>query len=75
MIAEVLDLLRKGLSPGEVAERLGATRDEVDGAIAVLSSLGYVEKFEKAPCQSCPLKGLCNLEHPRVAPLPHTRED
>ncbi|NJE06049.1 DNA-binding protein [Thermococcus sp. M36] len=61
MLERVLDLLREGKSIEDIARELSMPREEVEGAIKVLESLGYVEKVEGGSplCGSCPLKSVC----------------
>ncbi|WP_297068546.1 helix-turn-helix domain-containing protein [Thermococcus sp.] len=61
-LERVLDLITAGeRNPAEIAKKLGMSRDEVEGVIKILESMGYVERIEKggSACETCPLKSIC----------------
>ncbi len=62
IIDDVLEAILEGKkNPSEIASELKLDREEVEGAINILQSLGYVERIEKGSnaCSSCPLKKVC----------------
>ncbi len=63
LLDDVLRLVREGeRSAPRIAARLGVSREEVEGALRILESMGYVEigglKVDD-PCSSCPLRRVC----------------
>lgn len=61
-LEDVLKLIGEGKrTPDEIARELGMRKEEVEGAIEILKSLGYVEEIEKGSpaCETCPLKKIC----------------
>ncbi len=61
-IEMVLNLIRDGeRNPAEIAGKLGMSREEVDGIIKILESMGYVERIERGSdaCEACPLRSIC----------------
>jgi radical SAM protein with 4Fe4S-binding SPASM domain len=61
-IERVLSLIREGeRNPAEIAGKLGMSREEVEGIIKILESMGYVERIEKGSgaCETCPLRSIC----------------
>ncbi|NJE62559.1 helix-turn-helix domain-containing protein [Thermococcus sp. 21S7] len=61
MLERILNLIKEGKSVEEIARELSIPREEVEGALSVLESMGYVERVELggSACQSCPLKSVC----------------
>lgn len=60
-LERVLELLKEGKTPDEISLELDVSKDEVDGAIKILESMGYVEKVElgSSACEGCPLRRVC----------------
>ncbi|NJE10292.1 helix-turn-helix domain-containing protein [Thermococcus sp. MAR1] len=61
MLEKILELVKDGKSIDEIADELSIPREEVEGALSVLESMGYVERVElgSSACESCPLKSIC----------------
>ena len=61
MLERILELIKEGKSIEEIARELSLPREEVEGALSVLESMGYVERVElgSTQCESCPLKSVC----------------
>ena len=61
-LEKVLELIKEGKrTPEEIAHELGVRREEVEAAIEILKSLGYIEEVRKGSpaCETCPLKKIC----------------
>ncbi len=61
-LEKVLSLIEGGKrTPEEIARELGMRREDVEAAIDILRSLGYIEEVQKgAPsCDTCPMKKIC----------------
>lgn len=61
MLERILELIKEGKSVEEIARELSIPREEVEGALSVLESMGYVERVElgSSACETCPLKSIC----------------
>ncbi|ACJ16145.1 LexA-related DNA-binding protein [Thermococcus onnurineus NA1] len=61
MLEQILELIKEGKSLDEIAERLSLPREEVEGALKILETLGYIERVElgSSTCETCPLKSVC----------------
>ncbi|WP_366078607.1 DNA-binding protein [Thermococcus sp.] len=61
-LERILRLIEEGRrTPEEIARELGMRKEDVEAAIDILKSLGYIEEVQKgAPsCETCPLKKIC----------------
>ena len=61
-LEKVLSLIERGRrTPEEIARELGMRKEDVEAAIDVLKSLGYIEEVDRgAPsCETCPMKKIC----------------
>ena len=75
LLDDVLRLVREGHhTAAEIAAELGVSREEVEGAVRLLESMGYVEvrrlEKEKNPCSSCPLRKVCRFSRGRGESTP-----
>ncbi|NJD99485.1 DNA-binding protein [Thermococcus sp. LS1] len=61
MLEQILELIKEGKSLDEIVERLSLPREEVEGALKILESMGYIERVElgSSACETCPLKSVC----------------
>ncbi|AEC52657.1 hypothetical protein PNA2_1743 [Pyrococcus sp. NA2] len=59
---EALKIIEEGpISIEDLARRLRVSREEAEGIIEILKSLGYIREFEgkASSCENCPLKNIC----------------
>ncbi|WP_048146820.1 FeoC-like transcriptional regulator [Pyrococcus abyssi] len=62
MLEKALELMKKGsVSIEELAQELGITREEAEGIMKILESMGYVKEYEveESTCEKCPLRKVC----------------
>ncbi|AFK22633.1 FeoC-like transcriptional regulator [Pyrococcus sp. ST04] len=57
---QILDLLRNGTyTIEELAKKSGLSKEEVEGILEILKSMGYLKEVEAPSCELCPLKKVC----------------
>ncbi|HII60217.1 FeoC-like transcriptional regulator [Pyrococcus horikoshii] len=62
IIEKALEIIEKGpISIEELAEKLNVSKEEAEGIIEILKSLGYVEEHTSTTtsCETCPLRNIC----------------
>ncbi|ASJ10702.1 DNA-binding protein [Thermococcus sp. P6] len=61
MLERILELIKAGKNVDEISRELSISREEVEGALKILESMGYVERVElgSPACETCPLKSVC----------------
>ncbi len=61
MLEKILTLIEEGKTLEEISKELSIPPEEVEGALKVLESMGYLERVEagSSACESCPLKSVC----------------
>ncbi|WP_297090740.1 FeoC-like transcriptional regulator [Thermococcus sp.] len=61
MLERILELIKAGKSIDEISQELSMPQEEVEGALKILESLGYIERVESgsSACESCPLSSVC----------------
>lgn len=61
MLERILRLIEEGKSVEEISRELSIPREEVEGALKILESMGYLEKVEAGSslCETCPLRAVC----------------
>ncbi|WP_366938891.1 DNA-binding protein [Thermococcus sp.] len=62
-LEKVLNLIKEGKkTPDEIARELNMKKEDVEAAIEILKSLGYIEEVQKGSspaCETCPMKKIC----------------
>ncbi|AMM53474.1 FeoC-like transcriptional regulator [Pyrococcus kukulkanii] len=59
-LEELLELMQKGTyTTEEIAKKLKVSREEVEGMLEILRSMGYVREIKTSSCESCPLRKVC----------------
>jgi len=62
VLERILELIKAGKNVDEISRELSISREEVEGALKILESMGYVERVElgSSACETCPLKNVCS---------------
>lgn len=61
MLERILRCIEEGKSVEEISRELSIPREEVEGALKILESMGYLKKIEAGSplCETCPLRAVC----------------